>query len=90
MNVVGAKIGGSGYVVEFDLGETGEIIPQSAGGSESTYKCDYHHGGTLSQRMLMVGGGPTIGGQSGLGYFSSYNSVNYASSLVGFRSVIRA
>ena len=90
MNVVGAKIGGSGYVVEFDLGETGEIIPQSAGGSESTYKCDYHHGGTLSQRMLMVGGGPTIGGQSGLGYFSSYNSVDYASSLVGFRSVIRA
>lgn len=90
MNVVETKMGGSGYVVEFDLGETGEIIPQSTGGSESTYKCDYHNAGTLSQRMLMVGGGPTIGGQSGLGYFSSYNSVDYTHSLVGFRSVIRA
>lgn len=90
MNVVGAKMGGSGYVVEFDLGETGEIIPQSTGGSESTYKCDYHNGGTLSQRMLMVGGCSTIGGQSGLGYFSSYYAVDHSDPETGFRSVIRA
>ena len=90
MNVVGAKIGGSGYVVEFDLGETGEIIPQLTGGSESTYKCDYYYASTLSQRTLIVGGSPTIGGWSGLGCFSSYNSVDYDSNLVGFRSVIRA
>ena len=42
MNVAGVEVATDGYTKEFDLRETGEIIPQLVGGSESTYKCDYH------------------------------------------------
>ncbi len=92
MNVAGIEVAADGYTKEFDLGETGEIIPQLVGGSESTYKCDYHWCNTslTDTRTLRVGGGAYYGGMAGLGTFTSYYAVGYASSHVGFRSVIRA
>ena len=90
MNVAGVEVATDGYTKEFDLRETGEIIPQLVGGSESTYKCDYHwcNAQFTDKRTLIVGGCAYNGGQAGLGYFSSFDGVGNAGSAVGFRSVI--
>lgn len=92
MNVAGVEVATDGYIKEFDLRETGEIIPQLVGGSESTYKCDYHwcNAQSTNKRTLFVGGGADDGGRAGLGAFISYHGVGYANSDVGFRSVVRA
>ena len=92
MNVAGVEVATDGFIKEFNLRETGEIIPQLVGGSESTYKCDYHQCNAYStdKRTLMVGGYATYGGWTGLGAFNSGYLVGYAGSGVGFRSVIRA
>ena len=92
MNVAGVAVATDGFIKEFNLRETGEIIPQLVGGSESTYKCDYHQCNAYStdKRTLMVGGYATYGGWTGLGAFNSGYLVGYAGSGVGFRSVIRA
>ena len=92
MNVAGVEVATDGYTKEFDLRETGEIIPQLVGGSESTYKCDYHwcNAQYTDKRTLLVGGGASAGGKAGLGYFSSLSGVGDAHSDVGFRSVVLA
>ena len=92
MNVAGVEVTTDGYIKEFDLRETGEIIPQLVGGSESTYKCDYHwcNAQSTDKRTLRVGGGAHAGGMAGLGTFTSTDGVGYAHSTVGFRSVVLA
>lgn len=92
MNVAGIEVAADGYTKEFDLRETGEIIPQLVGGSESTYKCDYHWCNTslIDTRTLLVGGSASDGGAAGLSFFYSPHAVGLAFSAVGFRSVIRA
>ncbi len=90
MNIAGVEVATDGYTKEFDLRETGEIIPQLVGGSESTYKCDYHwcNAQYTDKRTLMVGGRASHGGSAGLGYFNSTDGVGNAFSSVGFRSVV--
>ena len=81
-----------GYIKEFDLGETAEIIPSSCtGASATTYICDYHSCNATSTelRTLLVGGRADYGGIAGLGCFHSYNGVGTAYSLVGFRTLNR-
>ena len=92
MNVAGIEVKANGYTKEFDLGETGEIIPQLVGGSESTYKCDHCwcNASSTYTRTLVVGGCAISGGGAGLGDFNSDGAVGYVDSHVGFRSVIRA
>lgn len=92
MNVAGIEVTADGFIKEFDLGETGEIIPQLVGGSESRYKCDYHRceSSLTDDRTLRVGGGSNYGNQSGLGDFSSGIRVYHVASDIGFRSVVRA
>ena len=92
MDVAGLEVAADGYIKEFDLGETGEIIPQLVGGSESTYKCDYHYcdASSTNNRTLFVGGGNLGGNLCGLGFFSSDYTVGEARADAGFRSVIRA
>lgn len=92
MNVAGVEVATDGYTKEFDLRETGEIIPQLVGGSESTYKCDSHwcNAQSTDKRTLLVGGHALSGGAAGLGYFTSNSGVGYADSDVGFRSVVLA
>ena len=91
MNVVGIEVAQDGYTKEFDLRETGEIIPQLVEGSESTYKCDYHwcNAQSTGERTLRVGGVATYGDQAGLGSFASTSRVDGAYSVVGFRSLVR-
>lgn len=92
MNVAGVEVATDGFTKEFDLRETGEIIPQLVGGSESTYKCDYHwcNAQSTDKRTLLVGGCAYYGGQAGLGPFDSVLGVGFAASDVGFRSVVLA
>ena len=81
-----------GWIKEFNLGETAEIVPYLVGGNESTYKCDYYWCNTSStdNRTLLVGGSAANGGRAGLGYFDSSGGVGLAYTNVGFRTVVRS
>ena len=89
MTVAGTEIASDGYTKDYDLGETGEIIPSAVGGSTTTYMCDYHYcnAGSTALRTLFVGGNAIYGGSAGLGYFFSYYGVGHAHSHVGFRTL---
>lgn len=90
-DIAGVEIAQDGWIGTFDLGSKAEIIPSSIAGSESTYKCDYHwcNVDSVENRTLLVGGNALDGGMAGLGSFYSADGVGYASTLVGFRSLVR-
>lgn len=90
--IAGYEVAQDGYIKEFDLGETAEIIPSSCtGASATTYICDYHSCNATSTelRTLLVGGGAFTGGFAGLGCFASHGGVGDANSDVGFRTLNR-
>ena len=89
MTVAGTEIASDGWIKDYDLGETGEIIPSVVGGSATTYMCDYHYcnASSTALRTLFVGGRADSGGSAGLGSFSSYYGVGSASAFVGFRTL---
>lgn len=90
--IAGYEVAQDGYIKEFDLGETAEIIPSSCtGASATTYICDYHSCNATSTelRTLLVGGNADNGGTAGLSSFLSNLAVGLASSNVGFRTLNR-
>lgn len=89
MSVTGIEIASDGYTTDFDLGETGEIIPSKVGGSTTTYMCDYHYcnASSTALRTLIVGGSASSGSYAGLGYFDSYDGVGLSAAHVGFRTI---
>lgn len=89
MTVAGTEIASDGYTKDYDLGETGEIIPSVVGGSTTTYMCDYHwcNASSTALRALFVGGSASYGGYAGLGCFRSNNGVGSAYAYVGFRTL---
>ena len=89
MTVAGTEIASDGWIKDYDLGETGEIIPSVVGGSATTYMCDYHYcnASSTALRTLLVGGGADNGGYAGLGCFNSSNGVGGAIASVGFRTL---
>lgn len=89
MTVAGTEIASDGWIKDYDLGETGEIIPSVVGGSATTYMCDYHYcnASSTALRTLLVGGGAYDGGNAGLGYFYSSDGVSAALTSVGFRTL---
>lgn len=90
--IAGYEVAQDGYIKEFDLGETAEIIPSSCtGASVTTYICDYHSCNATSTalRTLLVGSRADVGGGAGLGSFGSDHDVGYALSFVGFRTLNR-
>lgn len=90
--IAGYEVAQDGYIKEFDLGETAEIIPSSCtGASATTYICDYHSCNATSTelRTPLVGGCADNGGDAGLSYFFSYYDVSLAGSFVGFRTLNR-
>lgn len=89
MTVAGTEIASDGWIKDYDLGETGEIIPSVVGGSATTYMCDYHYcnASSTALRTLIVGGYAFNGGGAGLGYFYSGLGVGNANSDVGFRTL---
>lgn len=88
-HIAGHELHQDGYIGEFDLGETGEIIPSSVDGGTTSRKCDYHvtGGKDTTLRTLFVGGDAVDGASDGLGYFYSRHSVGDSLANVGFRSV---
>ena len=89
MTVAGTEIASDGYTKDYDLGETGEIIPSVVGGSTTTYMCDYHwcNASSTALRALIVGGGAHYGSRAGLGCFFSSYGVSRADADVGFRTL---
>lgn len=89
MTVAGTEIASDGYTKDYDLGETGEIIPSVVGGSTTTYMCDYHwcNASSTVLRTLVVGGRAHGGGSAGLGCFYSAYGVGSAAAHVGFRTL---
>ena len=89
MTVAGTEIASDGYTKDYDLGETGEIIPSVVGGSTTTYMCDYHwcNASSTALRTLLVGGRASNGGYAGLGCFNSNSGVGSACTDVGFRTL---
>ena len=92
MTVAGTEVAADGWTKDFDLGETGEIIPSVVGGSATTYMCDYHYcnASSTALRTLIVGGSASYGGNAGLGCFDSTNGVGHANATVGFRTLNKA
>lgn len=76
MKIAGYATLSNGYTKEFDLGEAAHIIPESVGGTSTTYKCDYYDGGGGRDglRILIVGGCVTSETGMGNGGISSFNS----------------
>lgn len=89
MTVAGTEIASNGYTKDYDLGETGEIIPSVVGGSTTAYMCDYHwcNASSTALRTLLVGGSAYVGGRAGLGYFYSDFGVSFAGTSMGFRTL---
>lgn len=92
MTVAGTEVAADGWTKDFDLGETGEIIPSVVGGSATTYMCDYHYcnASSTALRTLIVGGRADTGGGAGLGCFDSTYGVGLADAYVGFRTLNKA
>lgn len=87
MKRVGIELNEGGYVKEWDLGNTAEIIPRLNGGNTTQFKCDYHCTNTSTGlRTLVLGGYAADGGRAGLGYFGSHLGVGHAYAYFGFRS----
>ena len=89
MTVAGTEIASDGWIKDYDLGETGEIIPSVVGGSATTYMCDYHYcnASSTALRTLLVGSYASNVSYAGLGYFYSYYGVGHAYTYVGFRTL---
>lgn len=89
MTVAGTEIASDGWIKDYDLGESGEIIPSVVGGSATTYMCDYHYcnASSTALRTLLFGGYAVNGGNAGLGYFNSHFGVGGAGAYVGFRTL---
>ena len=89
MEIAGHQTNQRGYIKEFDLGEAAHIIPESAGGDTTKYKCDYtsYDSDPTFLRTLVIGGNASDGTRAGLGYFESYFNVWISNLTLGFRSV---
>ena len=89
MTVAGTEIASDGWIKDYDLGETGEIIPSVVGGSATTYMCDCHYcnASSTALRTLIVGSCAYNGSNAGLSYFYSSNGVSIAYTNVGFRTL---
>ena len=75
MKRVGIEINIGGYIKEWDLGNTAEIIPRLNGGDTTQYKCDYHWvRESPDLRTLFLGGAASPISRSGLGLYRSYDA----------------
>lgn len=87
MRVIGIELNEKGYIKEFDLGNTAEIIPRLNGNIITQYKCDYHNiNNTTGLGILILGGQSTDKSYCGLGDFYSGRNVIISSVNIGFRS----
>lgn len=88
MRVVGIELNEDGYIREWDLGNTAEIIPRLNRGNTTQFKCDYHYSSHSDPRLklLILGGSANKDSTAGLGSFDSTCGTNYKYKDTGFRS----
>lgn len=88
-HIAGHSLHSDDFIGEFDLGETGEIIPSSVGRGPTSGKCDYHYTGSKDTTLVTfcAGGGACDGENNGLCSFRSYSSVDTSDASYGFRSI---
>lgn len=87
MKKVGIELNKDGYIKEFNIGTTAEIIPIINNANYNTYKCDYHDtNSSVGLCELFLSGAAYHSGSAGLGFFFSYSGVGNYYSDVGFRS----
>lgn len=87
MKRVGIELNEGGWIKEFDLGNTAEIIPRLNGGNITQYKCDYHWtNSSTGLRTLCLSGHAIHNSTAGLADFISNYGVGYAYADFGFRS----
>lgn len=90
MKLISSKeVYSDGYIKDFDLQTTGEIVPCANGGGTTTYMCDYHYTGGKDSglRTLLLGGRASNGAPAGLGCFYSDYGVGHSGATVGFRTL---
>lgn len=70
---VGEETSQSGYIKEFDLGNSAHIIPYILGGDTTQFKCDHHAPGDNNKvlRTVFVAAGSDNITLAGIGYWSS-------------------
>lgn len=87
MKLAGIEIRERGFIKEWDLGNTAEIIPRLIGGNTTKYKCDYNRTNRTGLIELQVGGSIADHLNAGLGFFYANYNINGASfDNNGFRS----
>lgn len=91
MKLVGIESSASGYIKEWDLGNTAEIITRSVilNSRPTVYKCDYHS--TINfdfktQSLLKLSGNASSRTQAGIGYSDTMASLSGYERYLGFRS----
>lgn len=92
MHLTGKEAPFSGWIKEWDLGSTAEIIPRLIGGEGPTlFKCDYHEDGVRDSvlRALLFGGEASSKNDGGLGYFFSDYGTEDLGYNVGYRTVYK-
>lgn len=89
MQLVGKQFRKDGYISDFDLGETAQIIPSKVGVSQTECMCDYAYIGAndTSLRLVLGGGRADYGGAAGLSCFYSDYHVTISNPSVGVRSL---
>lgn len=88
MRVVGIECPDRGFVKEWDLGNTAEIVPRLHGGGPTQNKCDFHQAFNSVEALgkLLLGGYSASNDEGGLGYFNSYYNAGTYTTTFGFRS----
>ena len=89
MQLAGKQIRKDGYISDFDLGKTAQMIPSEVAGSSVECMCDYAYTGDndTSLRLVLVGGNAYYGVKAGLSCFHSNDGVALSISNVGVRSL---
>ena len=92
MTLSGIETTKEGYIKEWDLGSTAEIIPRLVGGNSTQYKCDYHDYSNYSSstpNVLLFGkNNYREGNKSGIGRSFSNFPTNYFPAGVSYWTVI--
>ena len=80
---------GNGYIKSLIIGDSGEIMPLSVGGSSTTYMCDHFYtsipASGVDQRGVLFGGSANYGAGAGVGCSFTNNTATGAGANVGSR-----
>lgn len=86
MRLVGMAVCGNGYIREWDLGNTAEIVPKEFGGNTTQYKCDYCGVSSTGAKTLYLGGNASSSYYAGLGGFLCKEELKSPADDTAFRS----